>query len=146
MNNGKAELREKTKTDSSRREIVVTDRIIRALKSQKLRQKEMKLQHGHLYYKSDFVCTWPNGQPFNPSHVSRAFSLRMKKYDLPNIRFHNLRYSNASLMLSRNAPMKAASDRLGHSTIQITNDLYGHTERSVQDEIAQIIDRAIWGD
>ena len=42
--------------------------------------------------------------------------------------------------------MKGASDRLGHSTITITNDFYGHIERSVQEEIAKIIDMAIWGE
>jgi len=146
MNNGKPELREKTKTDSSTRDIVVTDRMMRALKDHRRKQKEMRLQHGKMYHVSDFVCTWPDGKPFNPSHVSRAFSLRMEKYELPVIRFHDLRHSNASLMLSRNAPMKGASDRLGHSTITITNDFYGHIERSVQEEIANIIDQAIWGE
>lgn len=145
MDNGNPALREKTKTDSSNRVIVVTDRLIKTLKDHRLKQKEMKLQHGQLYHKSDFVCTWPDGKPFNPSHLSRSFSLRLQKYGLPNIRFHDLRHSNAALMIAQNVPMKGASDRLGHSTIQITNDLYGHTERSVQEEIAIKIDQAIWG-
>jgi hypothetical protein len=42
--------------------------------------------------------------------------------------------------------MKGASERLGHSTITITNDLYGHVEKSVQQQIAETIDKAIWGE
>jgi integrase len=146
MNSGKPELTDKPKTDSSIRDIVITDRIVKELKAHKVRQIERKLQLGAQYHKSDFVCAWPDGRPFNPSHISRAFTNRMKKYSLPDVRFHDLRHSNAALMISQNAPMKGASDRLGHSTIQITNDLYGHVERSVQEQIANMIDVALWGD
>lgn len=145
MVEGEPTLREKTKTDSSRRNIIVTDRIIQELKAHRLYQKKRQAKLGPVYHKNDFVCTWSDGQPFNPTHVSRNFSYRMKKYKMPQIRFHDLRHSNAALMILQNANMKGASDRLGHSTIQITNDLYGHVERSVQEQIAQQIDDAIWG-
>ena len=141
---GKPMLREKIKTDSSQREIVVTERTMEELKKYRYNQKIMRMRMKNFYI-SGFVCTWPDGHTFNPSHISKAFRKRMKKYGLPNIRFHDLRHSNASLMLTRGAPMKGASDRLGHSTIQITNDLYGHVERSIQEQIAEIIDKAIWG-
>lgn len=146
MIDGKPQLREKLKTDSSRRDIVVTDRIIQELKNYKQKQSIMRLQLGKKYYKSNFVCVWKDGKPFNPSHISRAFSLRMEKYGLPKIRFHDLRHSNAALMIGQNVPMKGASERLGHSTITITNDLYGHVEKSVQQQIAETIDKAIWGE
>lgn len=146
MENGKPALREKTKTDSSRRDIIVTDKVIQELKRHRVYHAKRKLELGVLYHKNDFVCTWSDGKPFSPSHVSRSFSARMKKYGLPMIRFHDLRHSNAALMILQNANMKGASDRLGHSTIQITNDLYGHVERSVQEQIAKQIDQAIWGE
>lgn len=106
MVDGKPELREKTKTDKSMRDIVVTDRIMKTIEKHKHNQKILKVRLGEKYHKSDFVCTWPDGQPFNPSHLSHAFNLRLKNYELPKIRFHDLRHSNASLMLSRNMPMK----------------------------------------
>lgn len=146
MANGKPILREKTKTDSSRRDIVVTERIIQTLKKHRLQQKIMRARLGEKYFVSDFVCTWKDGQPFNPSHISRAFGQRLDKLGFPKIRFHDLRHSNASLMIAQGTPMKGASDRLGHSTIQITQDIYGHVERSVQEQIADTIDKAIWGE
>jgi integrase len=144
MAGGQAVLREATKTDSSHRDIIVTDRIMKALKAHRHGQKVMRARLKD-YHKSDFVCTWQDGQPFNPSHLSRSFSLRLERLGLPRIRFHDLRHSNAALMISQGAPMKGASDRLGHSTIQITQDIYGHVERSVQEQIAESIDQAIWG-
>lgn len=142
---GQPVLRAKLKTDSSHRDIIITDRILNILKEHHKKQTEMRLKFGKKYHKSNFICTWVDGQPFNPSHVSRSFSLRMKNYSLPKIRFHDLRHSIASLMLSQNIPMKGVSDRLGHSTIVITNDLYGHIERSVQEQIAETIDKVLWG-
>lgn len=146
MDNGKPTLRGDTKTEMSTRDIVITERIIQVLKEHQHKQRKLRMQLGQAYRVSNFVCTWSDGQPFNPSHVSRGFSLRMKKYGLPMVRFHDLRHSNAALMISKNVPMKGASDRLGHSTIAITNDLYGHIERSVQEQIAETIDKAIWGE
>lgn len=146
IDDGKPTLDDKTKTETSTRDIVVTERIIKTLKDHQRKQKKMKLQLGQAYHINNFVCTWADGRPFSPSHVSRGFNLRTKKYGLPVIRFHDLRHSNASLMISQNVPMKGASDRLGHSTIVITNDLYGHIERSVQEQIAETIDKAIWGE
>lgn len=158
---------EDVKTEDSDRDIIVTDRIIELLKRHKISQKENKLALGKNYIveftcqyckekgseiikkemkTTDFVCTWPDGALFNPSHVSRSFKERMKKYGLPEITVHELRHSNGALMIKENAPLKGASDRLGHSTIVITNDFYGHVETSAQEQIAKSIDRAIWGD
>ncbi len=145
MVGGQPVLLEDVKTEDSERDIVVTDRIINLLKQHKRRQLEQRAALGNKYFKSDFICTWPDGKPFNPSHISRSFKLRMKNYGLPEIRFHDLRHSNGSLMIGQNMPLKAASERLGHSTIVITNDFYGHIERKVQIQIAEGIDKAIWG-
>lgn len=140
MAQGKPVLLENVKTQTSDRDIVITDRIVALLESHKKKQKKLRT------IVTNFVCTWPDGSLFNPSHLSRAFKLRMKKHGLPEIRFHDLRHSNGALMIASNVPMKGASDRLGHSTIVITNDFYGHVEDSVQRQIAETIDKAIWGD
>jgi integrase len=158
---------EDVKTEDSDRDIIVTDRIIELLKRQKISQKENKLAMGKKYISkftcqycvekgskitekemkaTDFICTWPDGVIFNPSHVTRSFKDRMKKFGLPEITFHELRHSNGALMISQNVQLKGASERLGHSTIVITNDYYGHVEKSVQESIANTIDRAIWND
>lgn len=63
---------------------------------------------------------------------------------MPHIRFHDLRHTNATLMLKHNISPKVASERLGHSTIGITLDLYSHVLREMQEDAAQKIDKAIF--
>lgn len=165
MADGKPIFIEDVKSDGSKRDIVVTDRIINILKAHKKSQKKNRIMEGKKYIKeikcnymnsdstteekvlktTDFVCTWQDGSLFNPSHISRSFKIRMKNYGLPEIKFHELRHSNGALMITQNVQLKGASERLGHSTIAITNDLYGHVEKSVQQQIAETIDSAIWG-
>jgi len=145
MAGGKPILLEEVKTEDSERDIVVTDRVISVLKQYKKKQLEQRAALGNKYFKSDFICTWCDGKLFNPSHISRSFKLRMKAYGLPDLRFHDLRHTNGSLMIGQNMPLKGASERLGHSSIVITNDFYGHIERKVQEEIAENIDKTIWG-
>ncbi|MEO8898698.1 MAG: tyrosine-type recombinase/integrase [Candidatus Dormibacter sp.] len=62
---------------------------------------------------------------------------------LPHIRFHDLRHSAATLMLSRGVHPKLASEMLGHSTIAITLDLYSHVSANMQREAADAIDAAL---
>lgn len=135
---------DEVKSEDSNRDIIVTDRIIKMLKEHRRQQKVMQAALGIKYHKSDFVCTWPDGELFHPSHISRSFKKRMKEYGLPEIRFHDLRHSNGALMIAANIPMKGASDRLGHSTITITEDFYGHVEQSIQEQIAEKIDSTLW--
>lgn len=59
---------------------------------------------------------------------------------MPHIRFHDLRHTNATLMLKNNIPAKIASERLGHSTVGITLDLYSHVINEMQEEAANKLD------
>jgi len=164
MYQGKPIFLTNVKTDGSNREIFVTDRIVEILRQHKLMQKKKKVSQGTNFITEmpcqhsdgteitektlstmEFACAWNDGSLFNPSHVSRAFKERMKKHGLPEIKFHELRHSNGALMIAQNVHLKGASERLGHSTITITNDLYGHVEKSVQEQIAETIDNAIFG-
>ena len=59
---------------------------------------------------------------------------------LPEIRFHDLRHTAASLMLNHGVPVIFVSRRLGHSRPSITLDVYGHLISSMQDEVAGLMD------
>ncbi|AZO25893.1 MAG: integrase [Mesorhizobium sp.] len=62
---------------------------------------------------------------------------------LPRIRFHDLRHTHATQMLSAGVHPKVASERLGHSTIGITLDLYSHVMPGMQADAAEAVDAAI---
>ena len=133
-----------TKSEKSHRTIVITDSIIKLLQHEKEVQNKNKLLLGDGYNDHDLVSCYPNGMPFNPSSFSHTFAKVLKKNSLTHIRFHDLRHINATLMLKNNIPAKIASERLGHSTIGITLDLYSHVLKEMQDDAALKLDSIIF--
>jgi integrase len=133
------------KTEKSNRVIVVSDTIIKELENQQVKQNESKSIMGQAYTDYDLVNCYDDGLPINPSNYTHRFAKLLKRNGLPHIRFHDLRHTNATLMLKQNIPAKVASERLGHSTVGITLDLYSHVLREMQEEAAKKIDSVIFG-
>ncbi len=142
---GKPVLRRRTKTDAGARDIVVSARIMDELRRHWVKQSEWRLALGEGWRGGEFVCCWQDGKPFELSHFNRMFQVRLQRLGLPRIRFHDLRHTNASLMIISNVPIKGASARLGHSSTAITQDIYGHLDRTVQERIARAVDEVVWG-
>jgi integrase len=96
------------------------------LKAQRDRQRHFKEKLWNKYNKSDFVVTYDNGNLIAPQDLIHMFRHILEKAELEVIRFHDLRHTAASLMLMNDVDMKTVSMILGHSTIGITVDTYGH--------------------
>lgn len=124
------------KTDNSIRKIAIPRRLVRILKKHKKRQLKYKKTLGNSYIDSDYVCVNSEGKLISPSSLNHKFKDILKENNLPSIRIHDLRHSHASLLLYKGASEKAISSRLGHSTIQITMDLYTHLYNSVNRKVA----------
>jgi integrase len=73
-----------------------------------------------------FVCARDNGLPLQPDSFTRDWDRKIATTNLSRIRFHDLRYAHATHMLASGVHPKVASERLGHSKIGITLDLYSH--------------------
>lgn len=114
------------------------------LKKHRRIQKENRLKLGPAYHSRDYVCCKPDGSRYNPGYFSKKFVKFLKRCRLPHIRLHDLRHSNATLMLKYGVQPKVASSRLGHSTISITLDLYSHVLGEMQKEVAQKFDTEIF--
>ena len=74
-----------------------------------------------------------------------AFKGILAQAGLPDIRFHDLRHTAASLMLQQGIHPKVVQERLGHSKINIPLDIYSHVLPSLQDEAAAKMDSLIAG-
>jgi integrase len=85
-----------------------------------------------------------DGNPFIHGSYSHKFAQFLTDNGLRQIRLHDLRHTNTSLMLQYNIPAKVASQRLGHFSIGITLDLYSHIIGDMQTEAAQKIDAGIF--
>ena len=130
--NGKNEIlgKDRTKTKSSYRTLPLTDEIIIALENAKKQQKYYKRKFKKNYNTKyeEYVCLKPDGSLIKPDYVTRHFSLLLKNNGLRHIRFHDLRHSCASLLLSKNIPMKAIQEWLGHSDFSTTANIYAHLD------------------
>jgi integrase len=84
-----------------------------------------------------------DGSPIQPRSLTHEWVRLISKTALPRIRFHDLRHTHASQMLAAGVHPKVASERLGHSTIGITLDLYSHVMPGMQADAAEQVDAAI---
>ena len=100
--------------------------IAKILKEQKDWQRENKEKMWSKYFRSDFIITRKDGTLIDPKLLSRRFGEVQKRNQLESVRFHDLRHTAASLMILEGVPLKTVSDILGHSSISITADIYGH--------------------
>ena len=75
--------------------------------------------------------------------TSRRFKALLKRARLPDIRFHDLRHTCATLLLSKNVNPKIVSEMLGHASIAITLDTYSHVLPNMRDQAAAAMENAL---
>lgn len=86
------------------------------------------------------IFTTSTGRPISPRNLVRHFKAEIEKAGLPEIRFHDLRHTHASLLLQAGVHPKLVQERLGHSQISLTLDTYSHVLPGLQDEVADKLD------
>ena len=84
--------------------------------------------YGKDYCNEGFVCCFDNGTPLKVSYISHAFSTLLERNNLPYIRFHDLRHSIATILLSSGVSLKVIQEILGHSTLATTANFYLHPD------------------
>jgi len=126
------------KTDSGQdRRVSLDDGLMKILTTWKLQQDDERERWAEAYEDSGRVFTYENGRQLRPDHVSRSFDRVVAGAELTKIRLHDLRHLHASLLIAAGVPLAIVSKRLGHSTISITADLYGHLLRDANREAAE---------
>ncbi|HEX5416838.1 MAG TPA: site-specific integrase, partial [Chloroflexota bacterium] len=78
----------------------------------------------------------PLGEPIGEHPIRRVFRQTCQRASLPRIRLHDLRHTSATLLLTAGVHSKVVSERLGHSTISITLNLYSHVSKPLQQDAA----------
>ena len=129
-----------TKTASSRRVIALPPFVVEALVVHKGKQAEQKLLLGEVYEDSGLVCTHPDGRLIQPNHLSHLFDVARNARGWGKLRFHDLRHTHATLLLQQGVHPKVVQERLGHSSIATTLNVYSHVLPSMQEDAANKID------
>ncbi|MDM5154857.1 site-specific integrase [Bacillus sp. DX1.1] len=125
------------KTSSGKRLIVLPEITLQALKEHFEKIFEEKEQHGSEYNDYDLVCPTSNGNPCNFRSLTQLWKKLIKKSEVPNIRFHNLRHTDATLMLKQGIHPKIVSERLEHKRVGITLDTYSHVVPGLQEKAVE---------
>ncbi len=135
---GKEVLLSTPKTASGRRTVALDTVTVEALRAHRKRQLEERVALG-LGRPSgdDLVFAEPTGEPLRPNALSHAFGHRVKAAKLPPLRFDDLRHTFASLALAAGVHPEVVRERLGHTNIAITLDIYSHAIPAMQEDAAE---------
>lgn len=128
------------KTDESSRSIYVSKEMLGILKDLMKRQEENKNQYGEFYESNNFdgkdydlVMTWQNGKYIHPMYYLNKLKKVLTKAKIDkNIRFHDLRHTNATILISQGIDFKTVQSRLGHKDISTTLNIYSHVNKEMQ--------------
>jgi integrase len=91
----------------------------------------------------DLIFPTRLGTPLDPSNIVKYFKVLLLEAGLPDIRFHDLRHTAATLMLQQRIHPKVVQERLGYSQISMTLDIYSHVLPSMQVEAAEKMDELL---
>jgi integrase len=123
-----------TKTAKSRRSIPLPAYLIQRLSEYRKTQLKQRMKVGEEWQNLNLVFCSKVGKPVEIRNLRRTFKLILKRAGLEKMRLYDLRHSCATLLLAAGENPKVVSERLGHSSVQITLDRYTHVLPSMQQQ------------
>jgi integrase len=144
-NVGGALVLQEPKTDRSRRSIALPDVVVAALRGHRTRQLMDRLVAGSRWVDSGHVFATMRGTPHHAATITRAFQDALDRAGLPDVRFHDLRHSAATFLLAQGMTLEDVKNQLGHSTIALTSNTYGHVLEQRQRQVARAMDAVLGG-
>jgi integrase len=141
---GRRYIESEPKTEKSKRGIKLAAVSIETLKQHRIRQLEAKLQAGPAWADNDLVFCTALGTPLNPNYVLERFKKLLRKAGLPDMRFHDMRHSVATILLSMGTNPKVVQELLGHNRIQETMDTYSHVLPAIHGEAIKRLEDVLW--
>jgi integrase len=136
-------VREKPPKNGKGRSVELPLLVVDELRRHRVVQAQHLLQLGVRLTDDHHVVMREDGMPIQPRSLTHAFQIFLGKQKLRRIRLHDLRHTHATLLLKGGVHPKIAQERLGHSSIAITLDLYSHVLPGMQREAAQLLDRSM---
>jgi integrase len=120
--------------------------MLKTLLEHEARQRAQKEQLGTAWVDAGYVFTSSIGTPIDPRNLYREFQKVCRNAGLGDWHPHELRHSAASLMLAQGVKIHVVSQVLGHSSIRMTADVYGHLLDPDRQEAAQAMGTLLWSD
>ena len=130
----------KPKTDAGVRTVTASKTVIAFLKEYKKQQNENRLKFGTAWQNGQYVFLHEDGSPISTQLPYKWFTKFLNRHNLPKITFHQLRHTNASLLISSGEDIVTVSGRLGHADKNVTLNTYSHIIKSKEAQVANKMD------
>ena len=124
------------------RNLALSPFVVIELRAWRTEQAQELLRLGVRASGDTLICTTAAGSGIQPDSLSHEWVKAIEGKDLPRIRFHDLRHGHATHLLASGVHVKVASERLGHSKVGITLDLYSHVLPGMQEDAVAKVDAA----
>lgn len=123
------------KTKSSIRTISIDPILVDLLEEHKIKQDKLKIKNGPFYKDKGFIFTSNEGFPRSLGFLNRRIERILKRTSITkNITSHSFRHTHTSLLIEANVHIKEIQDRLGHSDINTTMNIYAHMTKNIKKE------------
>jgi integrase len=139
----KAGLRFKSPKSGKGRTVALSATVVDELRSHRVKRAQELLRLGKGLSDDDLVIAHADGSVVQPIYISQHWARTIKATQLAHLRFHDLRHAHATHLLANGIHPKVASERLGHSKVGITLDLYSHVIPGMQEDAAATVDTAL---
>lgn len=132
------------KTRSGKRKLTLSNAACALLLEYKKWQDQRRADMGDQWIESGRLFTKYNGEPIHPQTISDWFAKFLKRHpELPKVRLHSLRHTNATLLISEGVDIRTVSSRLGHAQTSTTLNIYTHALQSRDAAAADCLDHAL---
>lgn len=131
------------KTEAGIRDIHLGDEVMEVLKKERSKYVSKLFSKDNNFQNLNFVICQKDGSPIRPDSMSQKWRRFLEDNQLPSIRFHDLRHSNATALIQAGVNPRVVQQRLGHSDVNITLNTYTHVLPDMDVEAAAKIDSII---
>ena len=135
--------KDSTKTYCSERTYQLIPDVKVLLLRLKEEQKDYKQRLGSDYHNNDYIFKNPNGVPYRPDSLTRSFKRALARHGLPQMRYHDLRHSTASILVDKGWDINDIKEWLGHADISTTANIYAHISHRKKVSLAQDLNKTL---
>ena len=135
--------KDSTKTYCSERTYQLIPDVKALLLRLKEEQKDYKQRLGSDYHNNDYIFKNPNGVPYRPDSLTRSFKRALARHGLPQMRYHDLRHSTASILVDKGWDINDIKEWLGHADISTTANIYAHISHRKKVSLAQDLNKTL---
>ena len=134
------------KTASGKRDICIGEEVVSALRAAYAQYCSNRAVYGKAFLDEGYVICQEDGKPYRPDSLTQKWERFVRANNLPAIRLHDLRHSNASALIAAGVSPKVVQERLGHSDVTTTLNIYTHITPVMDQAAAETLDSLIFPD